>query len=63
MYRGEGKLFDDIDGRVVGPSKSSREFGASRGFDILLEAPDYLSKHPDFGFSIPTGYQYIDRIP
>jgi hypothetical protein len=59
----KGKFVDDVDGCIVGASKSLCELGAGRYFDVLLEPPYYLAKHPDFVIGIAAGYQYIGRIP
>jgi hypothetical protein len=48
---------------MVDPGKSPCELGTSRYFNIVLQPPYYLSKHPDFVVSIPAGDQQICRIP
>jgi hypothetical protein len=59
----EGKLVDDLDRRVVGPGKPVRKLGTGRYFNIPLQPPYYLSKHPDLGLGVPAGYQQVSRVP
>jgi hypothetical protein len=59
----KGKFVDDFNRCIVDPSQSPCELGTSRYFNILLQPPYYLSKHPDFVVSIPASYQQIGCIP
>jgi hypothetical protein len=42
---------------MVDPSQSPCELGTSGYFNIMLQPPYYLAKHPDFVVSIPAGDQ------